>query len=144
MKLVKSQRVIDEIIIHCTATPAGRAVSVAEIDAWHRARGYEGIGYHYVVDLNGQVLNGRHVDRIGAHCLGHNCYSIGVVYVGGTDAAGNSADTRTPAQRASLLGLLKELRRLYTRAKIHGHRDFAAKACPSFDATNEYRSVSKS
>lgn len=132
---------ITEIIVHCTATPAGRAVSPAEIDAWHRSKGYEGIGYHYVVDLDGRVHAGRHVDRIGAHCLGHNVYSIGVVYVGGTDAAGRAADTRTAVQRTAMLQLLKALRRMYPEAEIRGHRDFARKACPSFDATEEYRWV---
>lgn len=139
MNLQKSKRAVDEIIVHCTATPAGRPVNPAQIDAWHRARGYDGIGYHYVVDLDGRVHDGRHVDSAGAHCLGHNVRSIGVVYVGGTDAAGQPADTRTPAQRGALLNLLRELRRLYPRARIHGHCDFARKACPSFDATAEYR-----
>ncbi len=135
-------RKITEIIIHCSATPAGREVTVADIDRWHRQSGYRCIGYHYVVTLDGTVCEGRPVAEIGAHCKGHNAGSIGVCYVGGLAPDGRTpADTRTPAQRASLLALLRWLRRLYPGAAIRSHRDFAPKACPSFDATTEYASL---
>ena len=139
--LEKSRRIITEIILHCTATPAGRPVCVADIDAWHRRRGFDGIGYHYVVGLDGTIMPGRPVDKAGAHCLGHNRNSIGVVYVGGLDASGHATDTRTAAQRSALLLLLRQLRKLYPGAAIRGHRDFAAKACPCFDATAEYSTI---
>ena len=139
-RLKKSRRVINEIIIHCTATPEGRECSVDEIRQWHKARGFTDIGYHYVIHLDGRVENGRDVDIAGAHCTGHNTHSIGVVYVGGCAKDGKTPkDTRTDAQKASLANLLIDLRKLYPRATIHGHRDFANKACPSFDATKEYR-----
>lgn len=131
-------RKITEIIVHCTATPPGRAVTVADVDAWHRARGFRSIGYHYLIDLEGNILHGRDIAAIGAHCRGHNAASVGVVYAGGVDASGVPADTRTPAQKAALRRLLGELTARFPGAKIHGHRDFAAKACPSFDATAEY------
>lgn len=134
----KSPRTIKEIIVHCTATPAGRPVSVAEIDRWHRQRGFDCIGYHFLVGLDGQVAVGRPIQRIGAHCRGHNAHSIGVAYVGGLDALGNAADTRTPCQRTTLKTLLTELKKRYPQARIYGHRDFVAKECPCFDATREY------
>ncbi len=137
----KSRRNITEIIVHCTATPAGRRVSVADIDSWHRQRGFNGIGYHYVVELDGHIAQGRPVHLTGAHCKGHNSNSIGVVYVGGLDADGRAADTRTAAQRKALAGLLDDLRKLYPGAAIHGHRDFAAKECPCFNATKEYAAL---
>jgi N-acetylmuramoyl-L-alanine amidase len=126
-------RSINEIIIHCTATPEGREVSIAEIDSWHRQRGFKGIGYHYVIHLDGRLSNGRSVEMIGAHCLNHNSRSIGVCYVGGTDRQGRAKDTRTEAQRRALLKLCQELKQKYPKATIHGHNEFAAKACPSFD-----------
>lgn len=139
-RLKKSRRIINEIIIHCTATPEGRECSVEEIRQWHKARGFTDIGYHYVIHLDGRVENGRDVDIAGAHCTGHNANSIGVVYVGGCTKDGKTPkDTRTDAQKAALANLLIDLRKLYPRATIHGHRDFANKACPSFDATQEYR-----
>ena len=139
-RITKSKRMINEIIIHCTATPEGRECSVDEIRRWHRQRGFSDIGYHYIVHLNGDLDFGRNVDISGAHCLNHNAHSIGVVYVGGVAKDGRTPkDTRTQEQKATLASLLIDLRRLYPRAKIHGHRDFANKACPSFDATKEYR-----
>ena len=140
----KSTRTITEIIVHCTATPEGREVSVNEIRQWHKQRGFSDVGYHYIVHIHGEVENGRDVDIIGAHCSGHNAHSIGVCYVGGMDKANKKPkDTRTLAQKAALLKLLEELKQLYPNARIYGHRDFAAKACPSFDATKEYRQISQ-
>lgn len=136
----KSKRSITEIIVHCTATPEGREVSVSEIRQWHKQRGFSDIGYHYVIHLDGSIEDGRDVDLIGAHCTGHNTHSIGVVYVGGMDKQNNQPkDTRTNAQKAALMSVLIDLKHLYPDARICGHRDFAAKACPSFDATNEYK-----
>lgn len=131
-------RWINEIIVHCTATKEGKDYTVADIDSWHRQRGWKGIGYHWVVYRDGSVLPGRAENVVGAHCQGHNAHSIGVVYVGGLDADGEPKDTRTAAQKQALKRLLIGLRKKYPGAAIHGHRDFAAKACPSFDATKEY------
>lgn len=140
-KLKKSVRNITEIVVHCTATPAGRDVTVADVDRWHRQRGFNGIGYHYIVALDGTVCPGRDVDLAGAHCRGHNTRSIGVCYVGGLDASGRPADTRTESQWRALRCLLSALKRLYPGVVIRGHRDFAAKACPCFDATSEYAAL---
>lgn len=127
-------RRIDKIIVHCTATPAGREVTVADVKAWHKARGFRTIGYHYLVYLDGTVHAGRRESEVGAHCLGQNARSIGVCYVGGLDAAtGEPRDTRTPPQRRALRELVEALRRRYPSATVHGHREFAAKACPCFD-----------
>lgn len=130
------------IVVHCTATPEGRDVTVGDVDACHRARGFASIGYHYLIRLDGTIERGRLEDRIGAHCLGKNDCSIGVCYVGGVARDGcTPCDTRTAAQRAALVNLITALRRRYPRAEVRGHRDFAAKACPSFDATAEYRAL---
>lgn len=135
-------RKINEIIVHCAATPEGKNFKAADIDRWHRERKMKCIGYHYVVDLDGTVEPGRPENEIGAHCLEHNQNSIGVCYVGGLAADGKTPkDTRTAAQKEALLALLKKLRAKYPKASIHGHRDFAAKACPSFDATTEYKNI---
>ncbi len=127
---------IKEIIIHCSATPAGRDVTAAEIDQWHRARGFRCIGYHYVIRLDGTIEKGRREGEVGAHCLGHNGISIGICYVGGLSKTGNlHADTRTPAQKESLRRLVRELRGRYRGVTVHGHREFANKACPCFDVS---------
>ncbi len=136
------ERKINEIIVHCTATAEGKDFKAADIDRWHKAKGWDGIGYHHVVDLDGTVEPGRPESKVGAHCLKHNTNSIGVVYVGGVASDGKTPkDTRTPQQKAALVKLLTELKHRYPNASIHGHRDFAAKACPSFDATTEYKDI---
>ena len=136
-------RKIDSIILHCTATPEGRDYPTEEIRRWHVVgNGWKDIGYHFVVHPDGTVEAGRPVEQIGAHCKGHNSNSIGVVYIGGTAADGKTPkDTRTPEQKVALVKLLTELKHRYPNATIHGHRDFAAKACPSFDATKEYKDI---
>ena len=140
--MVINMRKINEIIVHCTATAEGKDFKAADIDRWHKAKGWDGIGYHHVVDLDGKVEPGRPESKVGAHCLKHNTNSIGVVYVGGLAPDGRTPkDTRTPQQKAALRKLLTELKHRYPNATIHGHRDFAAKACPSFDATKEYKDI---
>ncbi len=132
-------RKIRKIIVHCTATPEGREVSLEELDHWHRERGFKCIGYHYVVGLDGTVHEGRKVEMIGAHCLGYNRDSIGVAYVGGIAADGKTpADTRTEAQCEALRRLMLRLKADYPGATVHSHYEFAAKACPCFDAAKEY------
>ena len=135
-------RSIKEIIVHCTATSEGKDFTVQQIDSWHRQRGFSCIGYHYIIYRDGTIHCGRPESRVGAHCAGHNANSIGVCYIGGCAADGKTPkDTRTEAQRAALVKLLQELKKKYPSATIHGHRDFAAKACPSFDATTEYANL---
>ena len=142
--VIPSKRVIKEIIVHCTATPEGKDFTVADIRRWHTSppNNWSDIGYHYVIYRDGSINNGRDINVAGAHCTGHNTGSIGIVYVGGQSADGKKdKDTRTAAQKVALVKLLKQLRTLYPSARIYGHRNFAAKACPCFDAENEYRSI---
>ena len=139
---VKNNRIIKEIIVHCSATPEGKDFTVLDIKKWHLERGFSDMGYHYVIYRDGSINKGRDESKIGAHCTGHNSYSIGVCYVGGVAKDGKTAkDTRTDAQKKSLLSLLRNLKMKYPQASIHSHRDYANKACPSFDATKEYSSI---
>ena len=139
--LKKSKRSINLIVVHCTATEEGKDYSVAEIRRWHLKRGFSDIGYHYLIGIDGKVHEGRNVNISGAHTAGYNAHSIGVCYVGGLDKNHKAKDTRTPAQKASLLRLLTDLKKIYPKATIHGHREYANKACPCFDAKNEYKSL---
>jgi N-acetylmuramoyl-L-alanine amidase len=131
-------RKINLIIIHCSATKEGQNFHLKDIDRWHRERGYKKVGYHYVIDLDGTVEKGRDESEIGAHCQGKNKNSIGICYVGGLDINGKPKDTRTKEQKEELWNSLRELLVKYPKATIHGHRDFANKACPSFDVSKEY------
>lgn len=127
-------RKIDKIIVHCTATSEGRAVTVDEIRRWHKERGFSDVGYHYVIYLDGSVHEGRPIDKVGAHCKGHNSNSIGIAYVGGLDKKNNHANTMTPRQEESLFKLIQELKAKYPSIKVVlGHNDFSATACPCFN-----------
>lgn len=126
-------RKITEIIVHCSATAEGQDFRAADIDRWHRQKGWSGCGYHYVVCLDGTVERGRPDAEPGAHCYGHNMRSIGVCYIGGVDAQGRAKDTRTVQQKMALRRLVQDLLHRYPGATVHGHCEFARKACPSFD-----------
>lgn len=140
--LILNKRVIKEIIVHCSATPEGKDFTVSDIKRWHLERGFSDIGYHYVIYRDGSTNKGRDESNIGAHCTGHNSYSIGVCYIGGCAADGKTPkDTRTDAQKVALIKLLKELKAKYPKAKIYPHYKFAAKACPSFNVEEEYRNI---
>lgn len=136
-------RKINKLIVHCSATPEGRDVKTETIKDWHvNDNHWKDIGYHYVIELDGSIHKGRDENVIGAHCSGQNANSIGICYVGGVAKDGKTPkDTRTDAQKQSLLKLLKSLKVKYPNATIHGHREFAAKACPSFDAKYEYKDL---
>jgi len=137
-------RKINGIVIHCSATRAGvdekitlpgEDIGAAEIDQWHRARGWNGIGYHYVIRRDGTIETGRPLERVGAHVEGHNAYTIGICLVGGVGEAGRSENNFEPPQWAALKGLLAGLRRRFPGAEIKGHRDYPGvkKDCPCFD-----------
>lgn len=134
-------RNLNEIIVHCAATPEGKDFTVKDIDSWHRERGFDGIGYHYVVYRNGDIVDGRSIEKAGAHCQGHNANSVGICYIGGCAADGKTAkDTRTPEQKESLIRLIKDLKSRYPSiVRVSGHREYANKDCPCFDAHAEYQ-----
>ena len=144
-RLKTSKRHINEIIIHCTDTEDGRDYTIDDVRQWHtlpppKGRGWSDVGYHYLIYRNGSVVAGRDVDQAGAHCKGHNSYSIAVCYVGGRGKDGKCRDTRTIQQRAAMTNLLIELRLRYPQAVIVGHSFWdPSKECPCFDAAKEYK-----
>ena len=135
---------IDKLIVHCSATREGQHITIDTIRDWHvNGRGWRDVGYHYIVYLDGTIKKGREDNVPGAHCKQFNRSSLGICYIGGVESDGKTPkDTRTEAQKESLNHLLHTLKAMHPEAIIHGHRDFAAKACPSFDATSEYKPIS--
>ena len=138
-------REINKIIIHCSATKEGdTSVNAALIDQWHKSRGWKGIGYHFVILIDGTIELGRMVDQVGAHVKNMNQSSIGICYIGGVENKKDTKgkwipkDTRTPEQIATMLELLRLLKKIFPKATIHGHNEFSSKACPSFDVQSEY------
>lgn len=139
--LIKSKRIINEIIIHCSATVEGKDYTTEDIKKWHKARGFSDIGYHYIIYRDGSIHNGRNVNISGAHCTNHNAHSIGICYIGGVDKYNKPKDTRTLEQKNSLKNLLLKLKVLYPKATIHGHNEYANKACPCFNVKKEYLNI---
>lgn len=150
---------IDSIVIHCSATKAGVDLKAKDIDRMHKQRGFNRIGYHYVIDLDGTVETGRPLTMEGAHCntkgysgVSYNRHSIGICYIGGLDKNGKPADTRTEAQKKALKNLVIELCGKYEICEVLGHRDTSPdldgdgevepkewiKACPCFDVHSEF------
>ena len=129
-----------------------RDITARDIDSFHRVRGFSSWGYHYYVRKDGSIEKMRDESEPGAHAYGHNRDSIGLCYEGGLDVNGRPADTRTAAQKRTLVALLRSLRADYPGARIVGHRDLSpdvngngrvdkwerTKECPCFDAAEEY------
>jgi N-acetyl-anhydromuramyl-L-alanine amidase AmpD len=140
-------REINMIVIHCSATQAEQNIGAAKIKEWHLDRGFNDIGYHYVIKRDGMVERGRSDETIGAHVQGFNAKSIGVCMVGGANAAGKGENNFTPQQWAALTKTLNTLKSKYPLAKVVGHRDLSpdlnkdgkitpneyVKGCPAFD-----------
>lgn len=136
-------RKITEIIIHCSATRPqwmdGRSSSakVKEIRRWHvDGNGWSDVGYHFLIDRDGTVKKGRDIARNGAHTRGRNRGTIGVCLIGGHGSTSRDAflDNYTPQQEHALRKLVGGLTEKYSINKVSGHNDYAAKACPGFDA----------
>ena len=126
-------RDLNRIILHCSATKEGKDFSVDTIRDWHvNGRGWSDIGYHWVIRLDGSIEVGRPLEKSGAHTKGHNKDSVGVCYIGGCDADGKPKDTMNPEQEKAWRMIVLSLRTLYGDLTIHGHNEFAKKACPSF------------
>lgn len=143
-------------MIHCTATPPRREVSREELDRWHKAENFEPYvdpktkkltyaGYHLLVHLDGSYERLRPDEHRGQHCpdANMNNRAVAICYVGGTDNNGKPCDTRTEAQKKTLLTLVRTYKARYPNARVVSHRDYSRKpkACPSFDATSEYKDV---
>lgn len=132
-------RNINYIAIHCTATQPETSIASIQ-NYWKNNLGWKNPGYHYIIDRFGNVVKLLPIELVSNGVQGYNSQTINISYVGGIDKSGKPKDTRTEAQKQSILKLLKELRVKFPKAKIQGHRDFpnVKKACPSFDAKKEY------
>lgn len=135
-------RPISEIIVHCTATrPAWMLASktsekVAEVRRWHvEDRGWKDIGYHFLIDRDGTVAEGRPLDQVGAHTQGHNTGTVGISLFGGHGSAATDKFSAhyTPEQDKALRALIENISAAYKITKVSGHNEYAAKACPGFN-----------
>ena len=132
---------VSYIIIHCTATRETQDYTPEQLKHDHLARGFIDVGYHFYIRKDGTVTQHRRLNEVGAHCRPFNRCSIGVCYEGGLDANGKPKDTRTIAQRGSLVKLLIELKQKFPKAAIRGHNEMPGatiKECPCFRPSTEF------
>lgn len=135
----------DYIVVHCSATRPSQHFDVDDIRKWHKAKGWDDVGYHYVITRDGCLQAGRPTEAVGSHVQGYNHNSIGICLVGGIAEDDLQPENNfTKAQFGMLESLLRSiLIPKYPSARIQGHRDFAGvkKACPSFDVAAWLREV---
>ena len=132
-------RKLTKIILHHSASKWGDS---AVIDEWHRERGWDGCGYHYVI-LNGRIIPKHAIEGIivlnkdgalecprpwsiaGIHCKGHNRYSIGICFIGETFGDISAAQIR---QAVSICQQFPDL-------KVYGHGELDKKKplCPGIN-----------
>ncbi len=129
-------RDLTTIIVHCSYTPPDMDIGAETITEWHVSeRGWDDIGYHYVIKRNGAIEDGRLIGTQGAHAYGHNADSIGVCLIGGMADQGEAPDSNfTRWQWESLAELMDDLQMRHGPLDVIGHRDVDdGKACPCFD-----------
>lgn len=143
------------IVVHCSATRPHMDVGVTELRKWHKARGWEDVGYHRIIRRSGVIELGRPIMAVGSHAKGRNHDTVAVCLVGGVAMDGSPEDNFTAAQKRALRDLLRDWQKQFPGAEILGHRDLYGdtngdgkvdsrdwlKACPSFDVRAWWSSV---
>lgn len=135
-------RDIKYIVVHCTATPQTATVSSIQ-NYWKNTLKWVMPGYHFMIKPDGGIVQLLEIEKISNGVKGFNSVSINISYIGGVDSENRPIDNRTPAQKRSLTDLLTKLKKEFPKAIIQGHRDFpnVKKACPSFNAKEEYKNL---
>ena len=124
------------LVLHCSASRCNQDYSVEQLRRDHKARGFYDIGYHFYIRKDGTMTQHRKLLEVGAHARPYNRCSIGICYEGGLDEKGKPCNTMTAEQETRLVDLFRNLKILFPKAKIVGHRDLPGttpKECPGFD-----------
>ena len=126
------------LVLHCSATRRNQDYSVEQLRRDHKARGFYDIGYHFYIRKDGTMTQHRKLLEVGAHARPYNRCSIGICYEGGLDEHGKACNTMTAEQETRLVDLFRNLKTLFPKAKIVGHRDLPGttlKECPCCNAS---------
>lgn len=135
-------RKIDNIVLHCTATPSATAVeSITKY--WKDILKWQNPGYHFIIEPNGKITSLFPIEKVANGVKGHNQNSIHISYIGGLNEQKKAVDTRTNKQILSTITILLALREQFPNANILGHRDFEGvnKSCPGFDVKSWLKCV---
>lgn len=127
-------RQINNIVLHCTATPQTTTIESIQRH-WKEVNKWNSPGYHWIIKPSGEAVSLQPIEKPSNGVAGHNHDSVHISYIGGIDSKGNAIDNRTDAQKQKQIELIKKLKEQFPNAKILGHRDFehVTKECPSFD-----------
>lgn len=144
--ITQNGKPVHTIFVHCSATRpewfGGSSVNskIEEITRWHQAKGWSAIGYHWIIDRDGQVGKGRPETVVGAHVQNHNTGSIGICLIGGHGSSENDPFSKnfTPEQDRALRDLIDSIKTRADIKKVRGHNEVAAKACPGFNVARWY------
>jgi N-acetylmuramoyl-L-alanine amidase len=122
-----------KLTIHCAATKVTGKFTPADVKRWDIER-FGQASYHLVIAQDGSYERHLRDDQRGAHVGGHNTGNIGICYIGGLDANGKPADTRTREQKVTMRALVKTYLERFPGIDVLGHRDWpkVAKECPCF------------
>ena len=132
-------RKINKIVVHCTATQQSTSIQ-SIINYWKITLKWKSMGYHYIIDTNGNTVKLADVADICNGALGYNRNSIHIAYIGGIDYKRIPVDNRTAEQKIALKILIMQLVSKFPDAEILGHYQLpnVKKTCPCFDAAKEY------
>jgi N-acetylmuramoyl-L-alanine amidase len=133
-------KTVDTIWVHCAATrpewmrDKPLSDKVAEITRWHKDRGWNAIGYHWIIDRDGTIAKGRDENVVGAHTQNYNTGSIGICLIGGFGSNENDPFDKnfTFEQEHVLRGLIDDIKQRTPIKAVRGHNEVAAKSCPGF------------
>jgi N-acetylmuramoyl-L-alanine amidase len=137
---------ITHIVVHYSATFEDQPITAADIDTWHRGRGFKGIGYHFFYRLDGTEEVGRPVTEQGAHVANQNRGKLGLCFAGGLRRAtgkDTGVNTLNRAQEISLISRIRELKKAHPSAIVCGHKDLMKTQCPAFDVPKWWSEVEK-
>jgi N-acetylmuramoyl-L-alanine amidase len=129
LQFTKPRRPVSRVFLHCSASDNAAHDNIATMTAWHKARGFTTIGYHFFITAAGEILKGRSLESDPAAQQGHNKGTIAIC------CHGLDVGKFTPAQFAALRHLTAQIDAAYGAGRVtfHGHREVAAKSCPVFD-----------
>lgn len=107
------------IAVRDTLTKPDPEIDVKVMDTIHCRRGSLGVGFHFVLILNGDIQLARDIERTGSHSKDYDNISVAIGIVGGVDPEGERVNTRTQEQREALDDLIAFLQQRYPEAEVH-------------------------
>lgn len=146
-----------KVCIHCSATPDGSNLTFEQCKDMHTrdknrgGNGWRDIGYNLYIERDGSIHQGRPFGASLAHAKGYNIGYLAICYEGGLDKNLKPKDTRTEAQKQSIMVSMLFIRKIYIVTSVDGHRDLSPdknhdgiitpdewlKSCPCFDVKSE-------